>query len=102
EPLGARPGSHPLMAATAGSATTAESAGVELRPPLVRRTIPAAVRRKRLLIAIADHSLLIVLALMFLAPFVFMVLTALMTDHQALTSKLWPAPFHFANITEVF
>jgi multiple sugar transport system permease protein len=81
---------------------TVDATAAEIRPPLVRRTVPAAVRRKRLLIAIADHSILIVLAIMFLAPFVFMILTALMTDHQALTSKLWPQPFHFANITQVF
>jgi multiple sugar transport system permease protein len=81
---------------------TVDATSVEIRPPLVRRTIPAAVRRKRLLIAIADHSILIVLAIIFLAPFVFMILTALMTDHQALTSNLWPQPFHLANITQVF
>ena len=52
---------------------------------LVRRRPPRAVRRKRALIAIADHSILIALAIMFLAPFVFMVLTALMTDDQTLS-----------------
>jgi len=83
-------------------ATAVDAGSVELRAPLVRRTVPRAVRRKRLLIAVADHSVLIVLAIAFVAPFVFMVLTALMTNAQVLTPKLWPHPFAFHNIVEVF
>jgi multiple sugar transport system permease protein len=83
-------------------AVTGETAGLELRPPYVRRTVPRAVRRKRFLIGVAEHSLLIVLAIAFVAPFAFMVLTGLMTDAQSLTPKLWPDPFHFQNIVEVF
>jgi multiple sugar transport system permease protein len=78
------------------------TAAVDLRPPLIRRKTPWPVRRRRLLIGVADHSILIVLAIMFLAPFVFMVLTALMTNQQTLTTKLWPSPFDFGNITQVF
>ncbi len=59
-------------------------------------------RRKKFLIAVADHSLLIVAAVMFLAPFVFIVLTSLMTNDQALSSRLWPDPFQWGNFTEVF
>jgi multiple sugar transport system permease protein len=81
---------------------TAVDPGVEIRAPLVRRKVPAEIRRKRLLIAVADHSVLIVLAIVFVAPFVFMVLTALMTNAQALTPKVWPHPFAFGNITQVF
>ena len=69
---------------------------------LVRRRPPPKVRRRRLLTAVADHSILIVLAIMFIAPFVFMVLTALMTSDQALSAKLWPDPFHWSNIRDVF
>jgi len=83
-------------------ASAVDAGAIEVRPPLVRRTAPREVRRKRMLIAIADHSILIVLSIMFLAPFVFIVLTALMTNAQSLTMNLWPQPFHFANITEVF
>jgi multiple sugar transport system permease protein len=73
-------------------------------PPaaLVRRRPPRHVRRRRLLVTIADHSILIALAIMFLAPFVFMVLTALMTSNQTLSSTIWPNPFHWSNITAVF
>lgn len=83
-------------------ATAVDARSVEVPAPLVRRTVPKDVRRKRLLIAVADHSVLIVLGIAFLAPFVFMVLTALMTNAQALTPKLWPHPFAFHNIVEVF
>jgi multiple sugar transport system permease protein len=83
-------------------ATALEARSIELAAPLVRRTVPWEIRRKRILIAIADHSVLIVLAIGFIAPFVFMVLTALMTNAQALTPKLWPQPFDFHNIVQVF
>src|SRR6476646_1869209 len=69
---------------------------------VVRRRAPAAVRRRRFLVAVADHSLLIVFAIIFLAPLVFIALTALMTDGQALTPSLWPHPFQWSNFVEVF
>jgi multiple sugar transport system permease protein len=78
------------MTAAAGPAT------------IVRRRPPAAVRRKRLLISIANHSVLIAVAVAFLAPFVFIVLTSLMTSEQALSSDLWPHPFRFRNFIDVF
>jgi multiple sugar transport system permease protein len=77
------------------------SAAVEARA-VAQRKPPARVRRRRFLVAVADHSLLIVAALIFLAPFVFIVLTALMTDHQALSPRLWPAPFRWSNFVDVF
>jgi multiple sugar transport system permease protein len=70
--------------------------------PPKRREIPAAVRRRRFLVGVAEHSLLIVAAIAFLAPFVFMALTSLMTTDQALSPKLWPDPFQWSNYTEVF
>jgi multiple sugar transport system permease protein len=69
---------------------------------VTRRRPPRAVRRRRLLVAIADHALLIALAIMFLAPFAFMVMTALMTSDQTLSSRLWPTPFHWSNFGDVF
>jgi multiple sugar transport system permease protein len=73
-------------------------------PPAHRaaRRPPRSVRRKKLLITIADHSILIALAIMFLAPFVFIVLTSLMTDDQALSTNLWPDPLHLRNYSDVF
>jgi multiple sugar transport system permease protein len=79
------------------------SATARTEPPaLVRRKPPTNVRRRRLLVAVADHSLLIVAALVFLAPFVFIVLTAFMTNEQALSPDLWPDPFRFQNFADVF
>jgi multiple sugar transport system permease protein len=69
---------------------------------IVRRKVPGTVRRRRFLVAVANHSILIVAAIAFLAPIVFITLTALMTDHQALTSELWPRPFQWSNFLEVF
>ena len=71
-------------------------------PDLLRRKPPAHVRRRRLLVAVADHSLLIAAALVFLAPFIFIVLTAFMTNEQALSPDLWPHPFRFQNFVDVF
>jgi multiple sugar transport system permease protein len=51
---------------------------------------------------VANHSVAIGLSIAFLAPFVFIVLTALMTRQQTLSSRLWPDPFRFSNFTEVF
>jgi len=70
--------------------------------PIRRRPLPAATRQRRLLMAIANHSLLIAFSLAFLAPFAFMLLTSLMTDRQALSPKLWPDPFVWSNFVTVF
>jgi multiple sugar transport system permease protein len=70
--------------------------------PLVRRKPPWAVRRRRFLLAVANHSILITAALIFLAPFVFIALTSLMTNSQALSSHLWPSPFRWQNFVDVF
>ena len=75
---------------------------VSVAAPLVRRRPPAAVRRKRFLLAVANHSLLIAAAIAFLAPFAFIALTALMTNQQALSSRLWPSPFAWHNFIDVF
>jgi multiple sugar transport system permease protein len=68
----------------------------------VRRKPPADVRRRRFLVAVADHSLLIAAAALFVAPVVFVALTSLMTTDQALSPRLWPDPFRWGNFTEVF
>jgi multiple sugar transport system permease protein len=71
-------------------------------PAVVRRKRPRAVRRRRLLLGVANHSLLIFCAVLFLAPFMFIFLTALMTNDQALSTHLWPHPFKWDNFAEVF
>jgi multiple sugar transport system permease protein len=70
--------------------------------PLARRRPPREVRRKRFLIGVANHSLLIAAAVAFLAPVVFIALTALMTSQQALSTHLWPSPFRWHNFVDAF
>jgi multiple sugar transport system permease protein len=62
----------------------------------------SAARRRRLLVGVAEHAVLVALAIAFLAPFVFVGLTALMNDHQALSTNLWPHPFRPRNFLDVF
>jgi multiple sugar transport system permease protein len=81
------------------AATTAPAEAAPLA--LERRRPPRAVRRRKRLIFVAEHSLLIVLAIMFLAPLVFILATALMSDRQALSPDLWPNPITW-NFDEVF
>jgi multiple sugar transport system permease protein len=68
----------------------------------VRRKRPASVRRRRFLIGVAEHSILIAAAIAFLAPFAFIAATAVMTHNQALSPELWPRPFRWSNFSEVF
>jgi multiple sugar transport system permease protein len=77
------------------------TAAVEARR-VTQRKPPASVRRRRFLLVVADHSLLIAAAIMFLAPFIFIALTAVMTNEQALSPKLWPEPFRWSNFVDVF
>src|SRR3954449_12460324 len=59
-------------------------------------------RRRRVLEWIAVHSFAVGLALLFVLPFVFLVLTAVMSDQQALTRDLWPHPFAWHNLVDVW
>jgi multiple sugar transport system permease protein len=63
---------------------------------------PSRQRRQNLLLLVAQHSITIALAIAFLVPFVFITLTALMTDEQALSPRLWPSPFRWSNFHDVF
>ena len=69
---------------------------------LERRRPPSRVRRKRLLNAVANNAFLIAFAIAFLAPFAFILLTALMTNQQALSARIWPQPFAWHNFVDVF
>jgi multiple sugar transport system permease protein len=67
-----------------------------------RRPVPKELRRRRFLLAVADHAVLIALSAIFLLPLVFMILTSFMTDNQATTSEIWPQPFQPKNYADVF
>ena len=60
------------------------------------------MRRRQFLLSVANHTVLIALSAVFLLPMVFVLLTAVMTDHQALTPNVWPHPFVWSNFPEVF
>jgi len=57
---------------------------------------------KRRLAWIADHSLAIGLAILFVSPFIFIFLQSMMSSKQALTGDLWPQSWHPSNYLEVF
>ena len=59
-------------------------------------------RRRRMLQWVALHSFAVGVALLFVLPFVFVVLTALMSDQQSLTRDLWPNPFAWHNLVDVW
>jgi multiple sugar transport system permease protein len=52
--------------------------------------------------SVANHSLAIFVAVVFLTPFFFVVITALMTQRQAVTFSLIPHPFAWQNFKTVF
>ena len=85
-----------VLAPKVDRALPAARAGIRRRPE------PAGVRRRRILMEAGNHALLVAVSAIFLLPFVFIVLTSLMSDQQALTPALWPRPFHFSNYAEVF
>ena len=59
-------------------------------------------RRRAVLEWIAVHSLGVAAALFFTLPFVFVVLTSLMSDQQALTRDLIPRTWEWGNYAQVF
>jgi multiple sugar transport system permease protein len=67
------------------------------RPPRERN-----YRASRFLSWLAVHAVAVVLSVAFLAPIVFILLTALMTDRQALTQDLWPRTWEWGNFAKVF
>ncbi len=78
------------------------TAGAAAPAVFVRRRPPARIRRRRFLLAVANHSLLIAAGVAFLAPFAFILMTSLMTNGQALSPRLWPHPFAWHNYVDVF
>jgi multiple sugar transport system permease protein len=81
--------------------TTMDAATAVLDPAAypARRKVrrPSAV-----LLWIAEHAVLVVLAILFLFPVVFVLLTSLMTSNQTLTGALWPQPFTLSNYVRAF
>lgn len=51
---------------------------------------------------IAVHCVAIAVALLFILPFVFVFLTSVMSDSQAMSGDLWPDSWHWENYKAVF
>ena len=68
------------------------------------RRVAARRRRsgKELLSWVAQNAVGIAVAIAFVVPLVFVFLTAVMTDQQALTSTIWPRQWQWSNFAEVF
>ncbi|MEV7179986.1 carbohydrate ABC transporter permease [Kitasatospora sp. NPDC093679] len=71
-------------------------------PARARTAAARTARRRAALEWVAVHSLAIAAALFFLLPFVFVLLTSVMSDRQALTSELWPTSWHWENYAQVW
>jgi len=75
-----------------------------LAAPARVRSTTATGRRTRLTALlgwVGVHSLAVGLALFFFLPFVFVFLTSVMSDSEALTSRLWPTQWHWDNYLTV-
>jgi multiple sugar transport system permease protein len=69
--------------------------------PTSART-PRSPRARRILGWIGQHAILIALALLFIGPIVFVFLTSLMSNEQALTATLIPKTWEWGNYLKVF
>ncbi|MFI9271612.1 carbohydrate ABC transporter permease [Kitasatospora sp. NPDC052896] len=69
-------------------------------PP--RTTAARAARRRAVLHWTAVHATAVAAALLFLLPFVFVFLTSVMTDRQALTTDYWPQHWSWDNYVRVW
>jgi len=89
-----------VTADTAAAAGPRQSTSVRTlpgRPP--RRTRPP---RRVSLEWVALHAFGLAIGLAFLLPFVFIALTAVMSDQQTLTRDLWPQTFEWHNLVDVW
>jgi multiple sugar transport system permease protein len=67
-----------------------------------RRRAPRNLGTSRFLAWLGVHAVAVAIATAFLAPIVFILLTAVMTDGQALTPDLWPRVWQWDNYAKVF
>ncbi|MFH8986780.1 carbohydrate ABC transporter permease [Streptomyces sp. NPDC017940] len=87
------------MTSTTLGAPTAQAVATPVKP---RGPEAARARRRRILHWIAVHSVAIAVALLFVLPFVFVFLTSVMSDSQAMSGDLWPSSWHWENYRTVF
>jgi multiple sugar transport system permease protein len=59
-------------------------------------------RRRRVLEWVGVHAVAVAAALFFVLPFVFLFLTSVMTDSQALSTSYWPSHWVWSNYRAIF
>jgi multiple sugar transport system permease protein len=59
-------------------------------------------RFNKSLLWIAEHALLVALAVIFIVPIVFIVLTSFMSPSQTFTGSFWPDPWNWQNYVDAF
>ena len=72
------------------------------RRPVTSSDARRAATRKAALEWVAIHALGVAAALFFVLPFVFVFLTAVMSDNQAITRALWPHTWQWSNFSTVW
>src|SRR5438093_5478234 len=100
EPLGILSGGWVPIAVAAGKTRARGSSPLVVG--ITPRATPPPIRKQRFLQSVADHALLIAASAAFMLPFVFVLLTSVMTGAQSLTPKFWPQPFRWVNFVDVF
>ena len=63
---------------------------------------PTKRRPGALIVWVSEHVVLAALAVLFVAPVVFVFLTSVMSSDQTLTASLWPETWEWGNYLEVF
>ncbi|WP_327066738.1 carbohydrate ABC transporter permease [Kitasatospora sp. NBC_01250] len=81
--------------------TSSPSLGRPLDAP-ARTTAHRTARRRAALHWVAVHTTAIAAALFFLLPFLFVFLTSVMSDRQALTTDYWPQHWDWGNYVKVW
>lgn len=64
----------------------------------------AGTRRSpgRVLLWVAEHTVLVTLGVLVAGPLLFVLLTSFMSSNQTLTASLWPEPWQWGNFTKAF
>jgi len=78
------------------------SMGTGTAIPARRRRPTGGPGASRFLAWLGVHAVAVAISIAFIAPIVFILLTAVMTDTQALTPDLWPRVWVWANYIKVF
>jgi len=60
------------------------------------------VKSNGFLLWVAEHTILVVLGILFISPVLFVLITSFMSSNQTLTTALWPHPWDWSNYSRAF